>query len=165
MMKKMIALMMIAAMLLTAVAFAEEYRCERIAFTYDENFFEISYDDVGENDDHLVVLSSKNEEQDNAYIRFYTYMQAEGEQIPTAESVQELYPDAEVTQGEWNGFYDVVMFDNGDEFTYLVPLTTGEVLTVGVGVTEIEDEDVAAYRDDMISAVLDTLEIIPEIAG
>lgn len=161
MMKKMIATLLLAAVLLTAVAFAQGYTSERIALTYDENAFEITMDDKTE-DEHLLILTGKNEAWGNAYIRFYTHMQADDEDVPTAESVNEAIPDAQATEGEWNGFSNAVMYENGDESVFLVPLTTGELLTVGVHVDAIEDEDAAMERDDQISAVLDSLKVIPE---
>lgn len=162
MMKKFFAMLLVAVMLLTAVAFAQDYRADDIAFSYDENAFEVTVDDVGDNDDHMVVLTGKDEAWGKTYIRFYVYMQDEGEAIATAESVKELLPDVEVTQGEWNGFSEVVMYFDGYEHIFLVPLTTGEQMTVAVYVTDTEDEEVAMARDDMISAVLDTLKIVPK---
>lgn len=162
MMKKLIAMLMAATLLLTAVAFAEEYRGEDFAFTYDENAFEITMDDIGDNDDHLVILTGKEAAWGETYIRFYMYMQDDDEAVPTAESVKELLQDVDVTQGEWNGFNEVVMYFDGHEHIFLVPLTTGELLTVGVGVTDIEDEDMAMARDDQISAVLDTLALVDD---
>ena len=162
-MKKSIAALIALVLLLSATAFAATYTdpLGALSFDYDDALFDISEDDVGENNDHLVVLSAKNEAWGSAYIRFYIYMQPEGESVPTAESIAETIPDVEVTQGEWNGFTEVIMYDNGEESIFLVPLTTGELLTVGVGVTDIEDEDAAMARDNAISAVLDTLAIIP----
>lgn len=160
MMKKMIAALLAATLLLTAVAFAQDYRADDFTFTYDENAFEISMDDIGDNDDHLVILTGRKAAWGETYIRFYMHMQEEDEAVPTVESVKALLPDVEVTQGEWNGFSQVVMYFDGFEHIFLVPLTTGELLTVGVGVTDIEDDDLAMARDDQISAVLDTLALV-----
>ena len=162
-MKKFVAILTALILLLPATAFATTYTDPQntLSFDYDDALFDISEDSVGENDDHLVILAAKDEAWEGAYIRFYIYMQPEGESVPTAESIAETIPDVEVTQGEWNGFNEVVMYDNGDESLFLVPLTTGELLTVGVGGSDIEDENTAMDRDDAISAVLDTLAIIP----
>ena len=79
-------------------------------------------------------------------------------------------PDAkDLTQGEWNGFKDVFMYtveneDGASEHFFIAPVTDddGEVediLTIEIGVTAIEDEDAAMERDDLISAVVDSLKI------
>ena len=165
MMKKLIAALLIAVMVLTAaVAFAEQYEGEDITFTYDENAFEITTDEVDDGG-HFVVLNAKEEAWGKTYIRFYVYMEEEDGQFSSVESLQELLPDIEITQGEWNGFNDVIMYNDGTEQLFLVPLTTGEQMTVGICVTEIEDEDVAMERDDQISAVLDTLKIVADAEG
>jgi len=80
-------------------------------------------------------------------------------------------PDAkDLTQGEWNGFKDVFMYtveydDGASEHYFIAPVTDDDdnevedILTVVVGVNKLDDEDAAMERDDLISAVLDTLKV------
>ena len=162
MMKKLIAALLIAVMVLTAaVAFAEEYNGEDITFTYDENAFEITKDETDDNG-HFVVLSAKDEAWGKTYVRFYVHKE---DAYSSVESLQELLPDIEITQGEWNGFNDVIMYDDNEEALFLVPLTTGDWMTVGIHVTEIEDSDAAMTRDDLISAVLTSLKVVADAEG
>ena len=162
MMKKLLATLLLAVLVLTAVAFAEDYRASDIAFSYDEAAFQIETDDVGENNDHLVVLTARDEAWGTAYIRFYVSGLVEGEELPTAESLAEALPEVEVTEGDWKGFSGVVMYNDGDEDLRLIALENGRLLTVGVGVTELEDEAVAQARDQQIDAVLDSLTVVAE---
>ena len=141
---------------------AQHYEAEGIAFDYDGNAFEITLDDIGDNDEHQLILTGKNGDWGDTWIRFYTPGLTEADPMPTLEEMKAQRPDVEFTQGGWNGFEDVIQYSDGNEHTFLVPLTDGGALTVGVGVEEIQDEDVAMGRDDQISAVLDSLKIVAE---
>lgn len=167
-MKKIIAALLIATLTLTGFAALAEtqYDREDIAFTYDESAFEIEVDDVTD-DEHLVILAGKNPDWGNVGIRFYLGDVEEGDTLPTLEDFKQM-PGAEATQGEWNGWQDVFMYtvdyEDAVESVFVVPVKDddGEVdalLTVGIVVDRIEDEETAMARDDMISAVIDTLRV------
>ena len=59
----------------------------------------------------------------------------------------------------------MIMYNDGEEQIFLVPLTTGDQMTVAICVTEIEDEEAAMARDDQISAVVDSLKVIADAQG
>ena len=169
MMKKFFAILMIAVLALSATAFAATYTSDDISFEYDDSAFEIAMDDRTD-DETLVILDGKNEAWGNTYIRIYLAELRDGETVPTMEEFAEM-PDTEVTQGEWNGYSDVFMYtlnnedDGSSQHFFIAPLADeddGEVedlLTVEISITDIEDEDVAMERDDLISAVVDSLRI------
>ncbi len=168
-MKKFFALLIVAMLALGTVALAETaYTSDDISFTYDETAFEVTEDDRTD-DETTVVLTGKNEAWGNTYILFYVRDLQDGDTLPTLEEIAEI-PDVEATQGEWNGYKDVITYtasyDDGTSQTFfLAPVPDaedGEIdtqLTVEVFVSEIEDEETAMGRDDLISAVLDTLVI------
>ena len=86
-----------------------------------------------------------------------------GEAFPTLADFRDM-PE-EVTQGEWSGFEDVFMYTVDDdaltESYYIAPVTLGDdapaLLTVRIGVEKLDDEETSMKRDDMISAVVDSL--------
>ena len=167
-MKKSFAMLLIAILAFTTVASAEAYTSDDISFEYDETAFEISLDDRTD-DETTVVLSGTNEAWGETYIRFYLSDLEDGEALPTLDDFAKM-PDTEVTQGEWNGYKDVFMYslENEDgtcQYFFIAPVVDAEdgeveeLLTVEIGVSAIEDEETAMGRDDLISAVVDSLKI------
>ena len=160
--KKWVALLLAVMMMIsmTAVAFAETYQNEVITFEYDETAFEITTDDAEDETHHHVILKGKDEAWGETRVRFYSYpMNEDSNVISTAEDVKSLLPDVEVTEGEWNGFADVISYFDGEEQLYLVPLNADVRLTVAIAADEVTDEAAAMARDDAISAILDSLKV------
>lgn len=168
MMKKLLALSLIAALTLMGLAaLAETYVSDDLSFEYEDQAFEIAEDDRTD-DETTVVLTGKVEAWGQTYIRFYLHDLRDGEALPTMADFEEM-PDTTVTQADWNGYKDVFMYTlNNDDGTsqsfFIAPVVDndGEVedlLTVEIGITAIQDEDVAMGRDDLISAVVDTLKV------
>ena len=167
MMKKLIAILLAAMLTLGAAALAETYTSDDIRFEYDAKAFKITLDDRTD-DETTVVLTGTKEAWGQTYIRLYLKDLEDGEKFPTMDDFAEM-PDTEVTQGEWNGYKDVFMYElNNDDGTsqhfFIAPVTDedGEVedlLTVEIGITAIEDDDTAMERDDLISAVVDSLKV------
>ena len=161
-MKKFFALMLIVALLMTGTALAAGYHRDELTFDYDKKAFNITMDDHTDTED-LVILTGKSKAWGNAYVRIHLRSLDEGEAFPTPADFKDM-PE-EVTQGEWNGFEDVIMYTvDDDTFTesyYIVPVTLGDgaaaLLTVRIGVDKLDDEEASMKRDDMISAVMDTL--------
>ena len=168
-MKKMLVLLLVAILALTATAFAATYNHDDdIRFEYDENAFELSMDDHTDDED-LVILSGKDAAWGETFIRIHLRDLDDGEALPTLDDIT-VMPDAtDVSQGEWNGFKDVIMYtvtyeDGASEHYFIAPVVDddGEVedlLTVIIGVAKLDDEDAAMNRDDLISAVLDSLKL------
>ena len=169
-MKKIIAMLIAAILALSATAaFAATYTHEDdIRFEYDENAFEIVSEDYTDDED-MIILDGKDAAWGNTYISIHLGELRDGETAPTMDDFT-VMPDAkDLTQGEWNGFKDVFMYtveyeDGASEHYFIAPIADddGEVediLTVIVSVTEIEDEAVTMERDDLISAVLDSLKL------
>ena len=169
-MKKMIAILIAAVLTLSCTAaFAATYtHDEDITFEYDEAKFEITMDDHTDDED-LIILDGKDEAWGNTFIRIHLADLRDGETFPTMDEFTAM-PDAkDLNQGEWLGYKDVFSYtveyeDDASEHYFIAPVTDddGEVediLTVVIGVTAIEDEDAAMERDDLISAVVDTLKV------
>ena len=166
-MKKFFAMILIAILALSATAFAASYTADDICFDYDETAFEVSFEDRTD-DETTVVLSGTDEAWGPTYIRFYLDDLEDGEALPTMDDFAAM-PDAEVTQGEWNDFDDVFMYtlendDGTSQYFFIAPVLdedgeADELLTVEIGVSEIEDEDALQLRDDLISAVIDSMVI------
>lgn len=173
-MKKFIAILMIAVLALTCItAFAATYidRDRDLTFEYDEALFEISMDDQTD-DELLVILTGKQSDWGDTYIKFYLADLEDGEKFPTLDDFNDMVAEAnvEVTQGEWNGFTDVIMYtfpgEGESESVFIVPIydddgdkEVEDVLTVTVGVTDMED---SMARDDAISAVLDSMKVLDD---
>ena len=161
MMKKTIAMLLVAALMLIGAAMAETYS-DDMTFIYDENCFEISMDDKGDGE-HLVILTGTKEEWGDTYIRLYLGELGEGESIPTLEDYEGLPEGVVATQSDWLGFHDVIMysFDDEDatEDVFVVPVDDQTILSVSIGLSKIEDEEISMGRSDMISEVVDTLKV------
>lgn len=160
-MKRFFALMLIVALLMTGTALAAGYHRDELTFDYDKKAFDITMDDHTDTED-LVILTGKSKAWGNAYVRIHLRSLDEGEAFPTVADFKDM-PE-EVTQGEWNGFEDVIMYTVDDAFTesyYIVPVTLDDnapaLLTVRIGVDRLDDEETSMKRDDAISAVADSL--------
>ena len=162
--------MLVAVLVLSCTAaFAATYtHDDDITFEYDDAKFEISMDDHTDDED-LIILDGKDEAWGNTFVRIHLADLRDGETFPTLDEFTAM-PDAkDLSQGEWLGFKDVIMYtveydDGASEHYFIAPVTDddGEVediLTVEIGISPIEDEDVAMERDDLISAVVDSLKI------
>ena len=170
MMNKFFAILIAAALVLSCnAAFAATYaRDDDIRFEYDENAFEITLDDHGDDED-LVILTGKDASWGNTFIRIHLADLDDGEAFPTMDDFIDM-PDAkDLTQGEWNGFKDVFMYtvdydDGTAEHYFIAPVIDDDgeiedILTVNIGTSKLDDEEAAMGRDDQISAVLDTLRV------
>ena len=168
-MKKLIAVTMAALLALSAVAFAETYRSDDMTFEYDENAFEITKDDRTD-DETDVVVYGKSEAWGHTYVNFYLKDLEDGEKFPTADEVSNANDNATVTEGEWNGYKNVLMYDvEGDDGMtrsfFVVPVMDDDgngvedILTVQIGTSKIDDEAVLMERDDAISAIVDSLKV------
>ncbi len=161
-MKRLFALMLTVALLMTGTALAATYHKDALTFDYDKKAFSITMDDHTDTED-LVILTGKKKAWGDAYVRIHLRRLDAGEAFPTLADFSEI-PE-EVTQGAWGGFEDVFMYTMDDgEFTesyYIVPVTLADgadaLLTVRIGANKVEDEKTATARDDMISAVVDSL--------
>ena len=170
MMNKFFAILIAAALVLSCnAAFAATYtRDDDIRFEYDENAFEITLDDHGDDED-LVILTGKDASWGNTFIRIHLADLRDGESFPTMDDFT-VMPDArDLTQGEWNGFKDVFMYnvageDGWTEYYFIAPVTDDDgeiedILTVNIGTAQLDDEEADMARADQISAVLDTLRV------
>jgi hypothetical protein len=170
-MKKLVVMLMVALLALSAVAFAEPYRSGNIAFEYDEKAFEISLDD-NLDDETTVVVYGKNEAWGHTYVSFYLKDLNDGEKFPTADELAKNN-DTTVTEGDWNGYKNVLMYtvegDDGMTRSYfVVPVMDDDgheiddMLEVQIGVSKIDDEATTMERDDAISAVVDSLKLVDD---
>ena len=166
-MKKLIAMLMAALLALSAAAFAETYRSDDLAFEYDEKVFEITKDDVFDNETDVVVYGT-NEAWGKTYVNFYLKDLEDGEKLPTADELG-AENNTTVTQGEWNGYKNVLMYtlEGDDGMTrsfFVIPVMDDDnevedLLTVQIGVSKIDDEAILMERDDAISAIVDSLKL------
>ncbi len=167
-MKKFVCMMIVFALTITTVTALAEFvaytdRDGDFTFTYDTDVFEVTFEDYqSDDDDNLVlVLSGKVETWGNVFIQF-TRVEFDEEDLYTMqEAEQELINNTGATKGEWNGFYDVLMYGIDDEEcieqTYVITCSDDETLSILIHVDKIEDELSAKERDDQISAVVDTV--------
>jgi len=170
MMNKFFAILIAAVLALSCTAaFAATYtHDDDIRFEYDDARFEISMEDHTDDED-LVILAGKDESWGDAFIRIHLADLRDGESFPTMDEFTAI-PDArDLTQGEWNGFKDVFMYnvageDDWTECVFIAPVTDDDgkiedILTVNIGTGKVDDEEAAMARDDQISAVLDSLRV------
>ena len=168
-MKKIFALLLVTILAMTATASAATYTHEHLTFEYNDSFFEITMEDHGDEED-MVILHDKNQ----GGIRIHLRDMEDGEKFPTLQDFAELEQglNTKVTQGEWNGYKDVFMYDVDDgetlEATFIVPIyddddrEVEDMLTVKICVTHLDDEETAMARDDKISEVVDTLKVLDD---
>ena len=170
MMNKFFAILIAAVLALSCTAaFAATYNYDNdIAFEYDDAKFEISMDDHTDDED-LVILTGKDAAWGDTFIRIHLRDLEDHETFPTMDEFTAM-PDAkDLTQGEWLDYKDVFMYtvenvEGGTEYYFIAPVTDDDgeieaILTVNIGVSEVDDEDAAMDRDDLISDVLDTLKV------
>ena len=170
MMNKFFAILIAAVLALSCTAaFAATYTHEDdIRFEFDDAKFEITMDDHADDED-LVILTGKDAAWGDTFIRIHLADLHDGETFPTMDEFAAM-PDAkDLTQGEWLGFKDVFMYtveydDGTSEHYFIAPVTDDDgeiedILTVNIGISPIEDENTAMERDDLISAVVDSLRI------
>ena len=159
-MKRTMATLLAAVLMLMGMALAESYS-DGFRFTYSKEYFEISTDEKGE-DRHTVVLTGGVEEWGRTYIRFDLASLGGSDAPVTPDSLAGELPGIEITQGDWKGFSDVLMYrrdvDGVTESCFIAPVDEG-LLSVTIGVTGLDDERVAMDRDDRISAVVDSLKM------
>jgi len=176
MMKKIIAVLIVAVFALSTAALAATYtdRDHDLTFEYDDALFEIGMDDETD-DELLVILDGKDPAWgETTYVKLYLADLRDGEKFPTVEDFAEMTEATGdvVTQGEWNGYKDVIMYsytvDGFTESVFIVPVydhdepEVEDILTVSIGTSAVEDEAAAMARDDAISAVLDSLKLIDD---
>ena len=170
MMNKFFAILIAAVLALSCTAaFAATYtHDDDIRFEYDDSRFEISMDDHTDDED-LVILAGKDAAWGDTFIRIHLADLRDGESFPTMDEFTAM-PDArDLTQGEWNGFKDVFMYnvageDGWTECVFIAPVTDDDgeiedILTVNIGTAQLDDEEADMARADQISAVLDTLRV------
>ncbi len=175
-MKKFICTVIAFALAFTAVAALAETatytdRSEDFTLAYDTDAFEITLEDYqADDDDNLIlVLSGRNEAWGEVFIQFTrTELEDEEDVKASQEAEAQLIAGMGATKGEWNGFYDVLMYTAEDETcteqSFVIPCTDDETMAILVHVENIEDEEAVMARDDAISAVLDSLTFIVEDA-
>ena len=139
---------------------SDECYVDDVSFWYDPASFEIAEDEKT-GDGHRILLNGTNEAWGATRIQIdRSYA---GDPVPTAESLSGEHGGIEVTQGEWKGFPDVRMYEETvDDMTrscFIVPLSDGS-LTVTIEISTIEDDETAMDRDDRISAVVDSLNLV-----
>ena len=167
-MKKMLALIIAALLALSAAAFAETYHTGDVAFEYDEKAFDISLDDSTDDVTNVVVYG-KVEAWGHTYVSFYMEDLKDGKSFPTTEELAKE-KNVEVTEGEWNGYKNVLMYviegdDGMTRSTFIVPVMDNDdneiddILKVVIGTSKIENEADLQARDDAISAVVDSLKV------
>ena len=165
-MKKIFVLLMIAVLALSTAALAETYKCDDLRFEYDATAFDITMDDHTDDED-LIILSGKNEAWGDTYVRIHLQDLEDNESFPTLDDFVDM-GDTVVTQGDWNGYNDVFMYaydtEDGTTVSLFIAPVAGDdddeiddILTVEIGVSPIEDDETAMGRDDLISAILDSL--------
>ena len=177
-MKKTIAVLLAAMLALcgmTALAESKTYVDPNrdITFTYDDAAFEIAQEDVAD-DELLVVLASKKPEWGEAGISFHLEDLEDGQKFPTLADFKDVEEalHTTVTQGEWNGFKDVFMYDTTAEGVttqaFIVPVydkddgDVEDILTVNINVSRLDDEETGMKRDDEISAVVGSLKLLDD---
>ena len=122
-------------------------------------------------DEDLIILTAKDVSWgEETYIRIHLRDLDDGEQFPTMDEFTATPGASEVTQGDWAGFSNVLMYtveneDGSQESFFIAPVMdddgdeVDDILTVNICVSKIEDEEIAMARDDAISEVVDTLKI------
>ena len=156
--KALAALLLIMLALSCAAASAATFSDVGLSFEYDDEMFFIG---SGEGDDRekVISLGARDFALGETYIIFHLTRLEDGEPLPTVEDFAEA--GFEATQGEWNGYADVIMYSADDERVFVVPVDAGHLMTVAVHACPIDDEALAMARDDAISAVLDSMAYVP----
>jgi len=170
-MKKLLVMLLAAILALSATAFAATYNYDNdITFEYDDKALEITFEEHKDDEDRI-ILGFKDAAWDDGYITIQVQDIEDGDHFPTNEEIaKEINVDVSTleTLASWGNFTNVVTATfTTDDFTetmFFAPVTDddGEVediLTVVVGTTAIENEEIATQRDDAISTIIDTLKV------
>ena len=172
-MKKLIATLLAAAMMLTCAALAATYDEDGIFFEYDDAVFEITLNERSA-ESATVILNAKDEALEHTFINISLEMPVDGEALPTVEDfaeAEEIYHTKVEQIGEWLGFKDVSTFtyDPSDEYSawhaeeFFVPIADGDtaraVLDIFVCADTLADEEAGIAYSDAMSAVLDSLKV------
>lgn len=143
-----------------------------LTFSYDPAAFIIAMDDHTDDED-LVVLDLANEAWGEGYVRICLHEMEDGEAFMTEEDIANIETSGvTVTKlDEWGGFTDVYNYSFADEeaveIYYIAPVydDDGEIedsLTVIVSVAPLDDDETEIARDDAISAVIDSLQVVDD---
>lgn len=168
-MKKILVMLLVGILTLSATAFAATYNYDNdITFEYDENALEITLEEHKDDDDKI-MLGFKNESWGAGTITIQLQEIPDGKLYPTRDEIAEsLGTEALENLDTWGNFTDVITasFVNGDvtETKFIAPVydddgKAEEMLTVTIGITDLDDEAAAQDRDDAISDIMDTLKI------
>ena len=175
-MKKLIATLMIAALLLTGSALAATYDTDNIAFEYDDSVFKVEVED-NEDGEAYCILYSVNDELENPFVNISVAKLEDDETFPTLEAYTEEANEDEESEvlvdvlDEWAGFkgvyhYDSEYVDEETHFhasTFTAPVYKDDkviaIADIYVCQDVLEDEDAAMQISDAISEILDTLKI------
>ena len=175
-MKKLIATLMIAALLLTGSALAATYDTDNIAFEYDDSVFKVEVED-NEDGEAYCILYSVNDELENTFVNISVAKLEDDETFPTLEAYTKEANEDEESEvlvdvlDEWAGFKGVYHYDSeyADEethfhaSTFTAPVYKDDkviaIADIYVCQDVLEDEDAAMQISDAISEILDTLKI------
>ena len=170
-MKKIFVMLLIAILALTTTAFAATYRHDDdITFNYDENAFEITFEEHKDDEDRI-ILGYKNADWGDGYITIQLQEIPDGQLYPTWEEIAEsMGVDDHALENlpAWGNFTDVITTsmttDNLTETVFIAPVfdddgEAEEMLTVIIATNRIDDEETLTDRDDAISAIVDTLKV------
>lgn len=162
-MKKLIAMLLVGILALSATAFAATYNHDDdITFEYDDKYFEVSQDDHPDDED-LVLLK-----KDNNYIIIHLHEMKDGETFPKLEEIETENNAKVETMETWANYKNVLTYaydaDGFHEEVFIAPVydDDGEIdaiLTVNVGNETIEDEEAAIEFSDKVSDVINTLKV------
>ena len=143
-----------------------------LMFMYDPAAFEVTSENFTDDED-TVVLGFQDASWGEGYIKLYLAEADENSGFPTRESFAEMEEalGIQVEQMEtWSNFSNVFTYtvpdDGSTETVFIAPVYDDDdseiedVLTVTVATSLLDDEAAAMARDDAISAVLDTLEVV-----
>jgi len=172
-MKKFIAILVAVILALSATAFAATYtnRDRDLTFEYDDTKLKIDLE--SETDDDLIVMLKPTDAAwgEETSLTIHLTDARDNTPVPSVSDFDGMGEEP-ATQGEWNGFKDVVMCTypegNHTNSVFNIPIfdredgELEETLTIIVSTSPIEDEAVITERDDNISAVLDSLKVIDD---
>lgn len=175
-MKKIIATLLIATMLLTGTALAASYDANGIAFEYDDAVFEIAVDEQ-DDEEAIVVLFAVDENLDNTFVNISLAPLPDDETFPTLEEYTQETNDNEEEAVQvkkldsWLDFRNVYNYssDADDEDgkyhseTFYAPVeANGKVaatLEIYASQDAVDDEELGMLLSDAISGILDSLKV------
>ena len=160
-MKKLITLLVIAVLAMSAVAFADTYSANALTFEYSKDYFTISMEDHT-GDEDLIILSDKYD----GFVHMHYGVLKDGESFPTAEEVEKNMNVKVEKMDDWANFKDVLTYDisaedGQKESVFIAPVYNKDkvegILTVRISAGKVEGEEKAIENSDKISEVVDTL--------